>query len=1357
MRWLTFCLTCHLVLLFSAVVFCAEPNDVDAVKAEAETVESAVKAEVEATAAETADPVSPPTVPTTAPTASITAPTTTAEVIASSSAAKPETVLRTASPESLVREAGPPVYYLKDKDGRLVPMLGFGYEDFMELLRKEQSDATETAPAQFTIDETRINGTIEEGRAHLTIDLNVTTRQAGLIRVPIGLSQAIVQEDLKYQGDGSAFLDYDAKKKEYVVWIEGKKDQKHKVLLSVAISTATIGLDTRLRFDAPCSTRSQMNLIIPETGLDIHAPIESRLLTTEGKGAEEKETRLTIDSVRGDFLLLWHKPSVGSSETRAVVEASGEIVVNVGSLDVTCEALLNVQGRGMPLDRFRVRLPKGITNYHVSDGNYQVHEVEATTPEENATVAEENKPVTNDALEVTAEQNQKSRIIEVRLSEPTLEPVLLHLTTTRPLDRLATPDWIEPVGFEVIDAVRQWGYIATVVGPDHFVSWLPERGIRRVDALPSTMSVKKPSAVFEYYSVPFLLKSRIAPRRTRVSVEPEHIVQVGADQLQIDSTLRYTIRGKSVLSLELNLGSWELDDIGPETLVDVDGIEISPTGLVTVPLLRPTIGHTRITVKAHRAAPQQDSKLEIVFPRPRVDSPGPAVVVILPDDNVKLLPDATASAGLSRLQAAPSIRLPERQQLPLYYRGDTDQSTFTAERSIHKRQVSVDIRSMVAFEMLTANVEQSFTYQIDHEPSDQIVLDVPESLVKATSLEFLVDGIPVVPRVLNESLIKQPEVPAKATDTPAAPAVPAVPTEVPSTPDAKSTKGDTMMTSTMSDETPLDKEAEVAVEVEETVPVSSEAGEETEAVTVPPQPVVSEVSQPALPTAPTAETAPQTLETAPQAPSIAPIVSEPATKPESSDANGEAVSKTVPVVLTLKPARIGRCVVTVRYSLSRRVLMPNTPIKRSIPLVLPSAERILRHELSVVSPLGLTVEVLENQTETGVSGTTTPANEVVKPTTSGTTAGGPVVSNVKPILEPIIDAMISKSDLATGTRQNFNVTDRLESILVLVSIEKRHEAPATTIQRAFFQTYVKELEYQNRAIFRFQTRQKQLPLTLPTTTIDRSVQLYLNDQLLTLEPLGEHRFLVTFPTSLVGSQQLELRWTSRPATESRTDLALGMPQLGEDTWIQRWYWQLLLPTGTHLLGTPREVLSESVWSWNGGFFKRDPLMKTDALERWVGAEAITTNAPSANLYLFSSFGQPQEIHFRVANRSLIVLSASGLVLICGFLLIYVPATRHPASLLVLGVILGSVGVMYPEPMLLSLQASSIGVILVGVTAILKRRMVRPQLPRPIPIAESGGSSILDRDSTQRQVVLPSVVGHQGTTETRLKPPGNGVE
>ena len=1231
MRWLTFCLTCHLVLC-----------SVAGLRAQSETVPEKE-----------------------------TVPATTGSSVPVSKGA-----------DALVRETGPPIYYLKNQEGQLVPVLGFGYDDFMKLLAQTQSAAPGLKPVSFTIDRADIQGTVEGRRANLDAKLTVTSRRDGSIRVPIGLSQAILREDLKYQGAGSAFLDYDAKRKAYVVWIDGKKDQKHELSLAVTMPVTTIGLDTRLRFDAPRSTRSQMTLMVPETDLEVHAPIESRLTTIENRKGEKPQTRLTIDSVRGDFQLLWHKSPNSSSNVRTVMEATGEIIVNIGSLDITCVAALKVRGRGMPIDRFRIRLPEGTETYEVSDGDYQVIEVENPDSPNGSGGEKPATPVpatgSNGGGEtVAAKRNRGARIIEVRLTDPTSDWVEFRISTKRPLDRTSV-DWLEPAGFEVIDAIRQSGYVAAIVGPDYFVSWSPERGIRRVNKLPGTMEVKDPSVIFRYYSAPFLLKSRVEPRRTRISVEPRHIVHVGADQLQLKSRFDYTIRGKEVLSLVMDLGDWELDKIGPETLVDAKRV-IFEKGVVTVPLLRPTIGHVELEIEAHRVAPRKETKLEITFPRPRVNSWGPAVVVIQPDDNVKLLPDVATSTGLNRLQEAPPmIQLPERQQEPLCYRGTAGQVIFSAKRSIHEQQVSVDIQSTVVFEESTARVKQVLTYQIDHEQSDRIVLAVPESVFHAADLEFLVDGVRVARQILEQAPPEQPTTPGSDPAEKSA--------------HAMNTGSDASKTSTG----PPD---EKAVEAK---PHGNVAGSSKST----PENTTPNASSPDVPV-------------------------KPQSKPAGDSGN---TVPTMPVALMLKSPRIGQCVVTVQYSLPSRELSPDKPIQRRIPFVLPWKEAILRHELSIRAPLGLTVEVLKDQIQRSE-------------------AGGAISDGELPRIEPIADGMISKADFASGTRQNFNITGRLGAMMVSLTMEKRHQAPSITIYRAFFQTWVADRAYYHRAVFRFRAEQDQIELTMPSDLLDDQVDFSLDGKSLSFELLGEKQYLILLPGNRHGLQELELQWVTRPSGKNRSALALNMPRLGKDAWIQRWYWQLLLPPDRHLVSTPKEVLSESSWKWEDGLFQREPLLGTEELEHWVGAKTSTPgNMPPANLYLFSSFGAPKEVEFRVANRSFIVLVASGLVLVIGFLLIYVPATRHPAGILVLGVVLGSMGVIYSEPMLLGLQASSLGVVLVGVTMILKRRMSRPKLPTPIPIAESGGSSILDRDSTQRQVILPPIVNPQKTTETQFKPP-----
>jgi hypothetical protein len=109
---------------------------------------------------------------------------------------------------------------------------------------------------------------------------------------------------------------------------------------------------------------------------------------------------------------------------------------------------------------------------------------------------------------------------------------------------------------------------------------------------------------------------------------------------------------------------------------------------------------------------------------------------------------------------------------------------------------------------------------------------------------------------------------------------------------------------------------------------------------------------------------------------------------------------------------------------------------------------------------------------------------------------------------------------------------------------------------------------------------------------------------------------------------------------------------------------------------------------------------------------------------------------------LIVLLASAVALIAGLVLIYVPATRHPAALLLAAVVLGSFAVIYPEPTLLAAQAASLGLAATFLAAILQRIMLRRR-----PGAGDSASSLVDKGSTQ--TLYPSLSGSRpGSTESK---------
>ena len=114
---------------------------------------------------------------------------------------------------------------------------------------------------------------------------------------------------------------------------------------------------------------------------------------------------------------------------------------------------------------------------------------------------------------------------------------------------------------------------------------------------------------------------------------------------------------------------------------------------------------------------------------------------------------------------------------------------------------------------------------------------------------------------------------------------------------------------------------------------------------------------------------------------------------------------------------------------------------------------------------------------------------------------------------------------------------------------------------------------------------------------------------------------------------------------------------------------------------------------------------------------------------------------RTANRTLIVLFASGMALIGGLVLIYVPATRHPATLLLVALVLGSLAALYPEPTLLAGQAASLGLAATFLAALLQRIMLRRR-----PGSRDPASVLVDSGSTQ--TLYPSLSGSRsGSTGT----------
>ena len=144
---------------------------------------------------------------------------------------------------------------------------------------------------------------------------------------------------------------------------------------------------------------------------------------------------------------------------------------------------------------------------------------------------------------------------------------------------------------------------------------------------------------------------------------------------------------------------WQIDEVGPESVVAIDGVPTGAPGpLLSLPLVSPTIGPVRSPLEGPSAAAGGRQSRFPWRSRNRTPAPAAAVVAVLPADNVEILPDSQATTGLLRQQAAVPLELPPRQQEPLFYRSDAPKAVFAAELRRHGQKITASVASRVTMD-----------------------------------------------------------------------------------------------------------------------------------------------------------------------------------------------------------------------------------------------------------------------------------------------------------------------------------------------------------------------------------------------------------------------------------------------------------------------------------------------------------------------------------------------------------------------------------------------------------------------------------------------------------------------------------
>lgn len=333
-------------------------------------------------------------------------------------------------------------------------------------------------------------------------------------------------------------------------------------------------------------------------------------------------------------------------------------------------------------------------------------------------------------------------------------------------------------------------------------------------------------------------------------------------------------------------------------------------------------------------------------------------------------------------------------------------------------------------------------------------------------------------------------------------------------------------------------------------------------------------------------------------------------------------------------------------------------------------------------------------------------------------------------------------------------------VAIDVSLSGESRASSTILDQVWIQTWLANAERRDRAVFRVRTGEPELRVRVPRRKSGAisAVEAAVDHRRVDTGPLKEEdaATLITVPIDAgedAESHVVELWYRMPLGNQESGRLVFQSPRLEAVDHVKRCYWQLVLPRDRIVMSGSETLYHELQWQgWTG--WQRTPLREQQELERWIGAVRQDGVPPGMNTYLFTSFGAPRQLAVVAGTRTLVLLIASGVALSVGLVLIYFPILRHPAVLLLLGILLLALALAAPELAVLVAQAASLGIVLTLGARLLRSVLLRMHPGKPTVQGRVSDSKLMElrysrSDGSSRISTAPApAVIHAPSTESR---------
>jgi len=620
----------------------------------------------------------------------------------------------TPAPPSL-REVGPELFYVERDDGRLVPVPGFQYRDFIDLLRVKDGLAgpLEPPPAileqlAVRIDARRPDPAVANASppaaatGSATLEYTIVQSAPGWALVPLEAGGLLLSAPPRHDGPGRMLVDA-APGGGYRAWFDAAPE-------AGAAARHVVVLEGRLPIESG-SDQDQFVLRLPTAVASRVEVATGRERPTVRTVPPAPEQTVTAADDGGSVVSL-----AGLAGTSRIVIASGAVAEPTAAAEAVTETVVVIDGRNA-----------------VSDATVTLSRIAAAAGRRlrlslppQAVLREIRPP----AVLLARGGTPEAPTVDVSVPLDGSGGAVVSLSCERPVDPSGAATF-DPLGFAVegIAPWRQWGRLSLVVDGDWQVTWGDAPDVRRVDP-PAAARQTGFVAAFAYDGLPASLPLRVRPRRSRVVIEPEYRYDVGGTRVTLDARFRVAVRGAPINGIALQLDpEWVIEESGPAGAVDVAGVT-AEEGRVSIPFTQSLAGDAIVDLRASRPLAKDADDVAWRLPVPRADLVGPATVVVTSRSDIELLPDAAAVTGLVR-QTASAAPLSEADRTALVYRLDTAEGAFAAARRFLPRRIEAAVSVQATIGAAEALVGQSIRLDVLHVPLELVELSVPRPIADA--------------------------------------------------------------------------------------------------------------------------------------------------------------------------------------------------------------------------------------------------------------------------------------------------------------------------------------------------------------------------------------------------------------------------------------------------------------------------------------------------------------------------------------------------------------------------------------------------------------------------------------------------